>query len=134
MSDLSKQTLLSLRDFIGDALSDPEVTPQEIAKAIIDELTELTDYHANAHSKAKETLALFSKTDDISDAWTYFVKDTVGDDWTWEDDTITSAELEHPFKLSSDYLNINAADTVDLNETKDVLDFKNYKNKKNKNK
>ena len=69
MSELSKQTLLSLRDFIGDALSDPDVTPQEIASAIVDELTELVDYHTASRSKAKEALSLFDRSDSVSDQW-----------------------------------------------------------------
>ena len=77
MSDLSKQTLLSLRDFIGDALSDPDVTPQEIATAIIDELTELVDYHTAARSKAKEALSLFDKSDSVSDQWKEVADDVI---------------------------------------------------------
>lgn len=129
MSDLSKNTLLSLRDFIGDALSDPEVTPQEIARAIIDELTELVDYHSEARSKAKETLSLLGNTDDLSDAWEYFVKDEAEE---------TSQDLltygEYGFALNSDYLT-QAAQPVENpwdNVGKDVVDFGDYSNKKGK--
>ena len=102
MSDLSRNTLMSLRDFIGDALSDPDVTPQEIAQAILDELTDLVEYHSQARSKAKETLSLFSRNDDVSDAWEYFVKDDAVES---AQDEITFGE--YGFKLNSNYLNDN---------------------------
>jgi hypothetical protein len=136
MSELSKQTLLSLRDFIGDALSDPEVTPREIAQAIIDELTELVEYHATAHSKAKEALSLLDRNDDVSDAWDYFVKDEAVE--TAQDNLLFG---DYNFNLSSDYLNdIQAAQPVDIDNmwgssSKDTIDFTNYlKDKKNRNK
>ena len=135
MTKLSKETLLSLRDYIGDALSDPDVTPQEIAQAILDELNDLVEYHSAAHSKAKETLSLFSKTDDISDAWEYFVKD---DAIETAQDLLTYGE--YGFALNSDYLD-QAAQPVDWNDSKDIVDFgdyignkKNKKNRKNKDK
>jgi hypothetical protein len=135
MSELSKQTLLSLRDFIGDALSDPDVTAREIAQAIIDELTELVEYHSTAHSKAKEALSLLDRNDDVSDAWDYFVKDDAVES---SQDLITFGDYEnnYNFKLSSDYLT-QAGQPVDTDNlwgsvSKDTVDFTNYMNRKNR--
>ncbi len=131
MSDLSKNTLMSLRDFIGDALSDPDVTPQEIARAILDELTDLVEYHSEARSKAKETLSLFSKTDDISDAWDYFVKDEAVER---VQDELTFGGYD--FNLNSDYIKFdNQKDDFTFlggAPSNDTINFTNYVNKKNK--
>jgi len=111
MSDISKQTLLSLRDFIGDALSDPDVTPQEIAQAIIDELTELVEYHSTAHSKAKETLSLFDRGDDITDRWR----------------EVSKPRYDNPYL---DWLNANNGDHFLGGMSDDTISFDYYSNKK----
>ena len=108
MSELSKQTLLSLRDFIGDALSDPDVTPQEISRAIIDELTELVDYHTASRSKAKEALSLFDRSND-----------------RWRE--VSKPQYENPYL---DWLNANQTDHILRGLDDDNISFDYYSNKK----
>lgn len=59
----SEYTLQSIKDFIGDALSNEEITPQELVDAIRGELQELGDYHRVAGAKAQKALNLFESVD-----------------------------------------------------------------------
>lgn len=135
MTKISKQTLLSLRDFISDALSDPDISPDDIATAIRDELTDLIDYHRTAQIQAEKTLDLLSldkETKEFNDdfnAWLkepYFQDEKINrdfDNW-FKDDVIEKIQDDltygnYEFKLNSDYMN-------------GPIDFNKFKNKKNK--
>jgi len=122
MSELSKQTLESLKDFIGDALADPEITPTEIAMAIRDSLTDLIEYHQVARAQAEKTLSLLDGQTESSSSFNDFV--FLGG--ASSSDTIS-------FDLNSEYLN-QAAQPVDYenlgNWGKDVIDFNDLTDKK----
>ena len=121
MSEISKDTLRSLRDFIGDALSDPEITPSEIASAIRDELNDLIEYHQVARAQAEKTLSLLDGQTESSSSFNDFV--FLGGESS--NDTIS-------FELNSDYLN-QAAQPIDYDNFswgKDVIDFGEIVDKK----
>jgi hypothetical protein len=105
MSKISKQTLMSLRDFISDALSDPEITPIEIATAIRDELRELIEYHRLSMAQAEQTLDLLSN-DTAEEGNVYdFARWRKLDLLEETQDNITFGD--YGFKLNSDYLKGN---------------------------
>ena len=64
----SDYTLQSIKDFIGDALSNEQITPQQIVDAIRGELEELSDYHRVAGAKAQQALNLFDSSVDFGRA------------------------------------------------------------------
>lgn len=86
----SEYTLQSIKDFIGDALSNEEITPQELVDAIRGELQELGDYHRVAGAKAQKALNLFESVDfsrapgltpgDWKDPWTQYKFPSSGND------------------------------------------------------
>jgi len=116
MSEISKDTLRSLRDFIGDALADPEITPSEIAAAIRDELNDLIEYHQVARAQAEKTLSLLDGQTESSSDFANFAG-------LGSDDKIK-------FDLNSPYLN-NQKDTIDFSSWgEDVIDFTDITNKK----
>ena len=124
----TRQVLESLRDFIGDALSDDDITPQNIVEAIKDEITELLNYHQVAAGKAQKVLNLLGidedkEAEELSNEWNRFRK---MDSYEDAQDIITFGSNQSDyFKLDSDFLNR-------LNDTKwndDTIDFTDYKNK-----
>lgn len=126
--EYTRQILESLRDFIGDALSDDDLSPQNIVEAIRDELTDLLNYHQVAAGKAQKVLNLLGVDEDkaaeqLSNEWNRFRK---MDSYEDAQDIITfGSDQTDYFKLDSDFLN-------KLNDTKwndDTIDFKDYKNK-----
>ena len=126
MREPDHRVLESLRDFIGDALSEPDINPTDIVHAIRDELSSLLDYHRVSADKAETTLSLFSahqpdpSVDALIDDWTKFAVDHEVES---AQDNITFGDYNN-FKLSSDYLNPYSSD--------DVIDFDIFKNNKNK--
>ena len=109
MSEISKDTLRALRDFIGDALADPGITPSEIAAAIRDELNELIQYHQVARAQAEKTLSLLDGKSESSSSFNDFV--FLGG--APSNDTIS-------FDLNSDYLSSGwGNDVIDFNDLKD---------------
>ena len=119
MNELSRATLQSLRDFIGDALSNPDITPSEIATAIRDELNELIEYHSVAKAQAEKTLSLLGEQASPLSDFVFLGGES-------SNDTVS-------FELNSDYLN-QAAQPVDFDNIagwgKDVIDFTNLTDKK----
>ena len=123
MSDISKHTLQSLRDFIGDALADPDITPTEIAVAIRDELKELIEYHSVSKLQAEKTLSLLDNNN-VDLSFTKFVTDDTYENFQ---DGLTfggyTDNVKGDFKLDSPYINNNPQ------WGDDIIDFGNYKNK-----
>ena len=102
MSKISKATLMSLRDFISDALSDPEITPYEIATAIRDELKDLIVYHRMAMAQAEQTLNLLNDRNAKQDDRYNFARFRNVDTIEKIQDDLTFGKYD--FKLGSDYL------------------------------
>ena len=71
MTTPSERLLLSLRDFIGDALSETDISAQDIVTAIRDELTELQDYHRIQNGKIEQLLDMIEETDDLPEFHNY---------------------------------------------------------------
>ena len=131
------RVLESLRDFIGDALSEPDINPTDIVHAIRDELSSLLDYHKVSAEKAENTLKLFAapevdpSLDSLIDDWTKFAVDHETES---AQDIITFGEYEdnYKFKLDSEFLN-KAAEPYDWKYgSDDVIDFDIFKKNKNK--
>ena len=77
MTTPSERLLLSLRDFIGDALSEPDITPLDIIEAIRDELKELQDYHKVQNGKIQKLLGMIQVEDDIPNFQSYLTANTI---------------------------------------------------------
>tara|TARA_R110002050_G_scaffold157264_3_gene285763 strand:- start:2899 stop:3306 length:408 start_codon:yes stop_codon:yes gene_type:complete len=58
MTEGTDYTLQQLQDFIGDALSDENITPSQLVEAIETEIRDLLDYHQVAAGKARKVLDL----------------------------------------------------------------------------
>lgn len=101
----NQEILASLRDFIGDALAEQDITPSDILEAIQDELKELIDYHKIQGGKASKLLGMVQTPEDVvsfSDRFREIIsKDQVEDD----QDHITFGGYD--FNLSSDYITDN---------------------------
>ena len=67
----AQRLLLSLRDFIGDALAEPDITPSDIVEAIRDELLELQDYHKIQSGKIDQLLNLIRTSVGLSNFNSY---------------------------------------------------------------
>jgi hypothetical protein len=67
MKTPSDDILLSFRDFIGDALSDPDITATDIIDAIRDELLELQDFHKIQGAKVSNLLNSLNAPEDVQD-------------------------------------------------------------------
>ena len=74
MTTPAQRLLLSLRDFIGDALAEPDITPADIIGAIRDELNELQDYHKIQGGKIDKMLAMLNEPEDVIDFSNYLSK------------------------------------------------------------
>lgn len=103
MFENNRAVLSSLRDFIGDALSESDISPSDIIDAIQDELRELIDYHKIQGAKAQKVLDMIKTPDDVitfSDRFHEIInnKDVVDD----VQDSITFGNYD--FSLGSDYL------------------------------
>lgn len=95
---------MSLRDFISDALSDPDITPIEIATAIRDELRELVEYHRISMAQAEQALDLLSNdTSDEVNVYDFARWKKLGLTEDIQDD-ITFGDYGFKFKLNSTYL------------------------------
>ena len=126
MREPDHRVLESLRDFIGDALSEPDINPTDIVHAIRDELSSLLDYHRVSADKAETTLSLFSahqpdpSVDALIDDWTKFAVDHEVES---AQDNITFGDYDKSFNLNSPYLG---------SYSDDVIDFDIFKKNKNK--
>lgn len=58
MTEGTDYTLQQLQDYIGDALSDENITPSQLVEAIETEIRDLLDYHQVAAGKARKVLDL----------------------------------------------------------------------------
>lgn len=77
MKTPSDDLLLSLRDFIGDALSDPEISATDIIDAIRDELLELQDFHKIQGAKVSNLLNLLNAPEDVQDFADYLSNEKI---------------------------------------------------------
>ena len=117
MREPDHRVLESLRDFIGDALSEPDINPTDIVHAIRDELSSLLDYHKVSAEKAENTLKLFAapevdpSVDALIDDWTKFAVDHETES---AQDNITFGNYDKSFNLNSPYLSSYADDVIDF--------------------
>lgn len=137
----NKEILASLRDFIGDALSQPEISPTDILEAIQDELKELIDYHKIQGAKGQKLLDMLQTPEDVLDFSKRFQRKVAEDKVEDEIDKLTFGGYD--FNLSSDYLYPPAASDVPYifgGEGTDTISFnldagkkknKHRKNRKN---
>ena len=61
MSEGTDYTLQQLRDFIGDALTDENITPSQLVEAIETEIRDLLDYHQVSAARAQKVLNLLKQ-------------------------------------------------------------------------
>ena len=73
----SERLLLSLRDFIGDALAEPDISPSDIIDSIRDELKELQDYHKVQGGKIEKLLGMLQVPDDVIDFSNYLSNEKI---------------------------------------------------------
>jgi len=136
------RVLESLRDFIGDALSEPDINPTDIVHAIRDELSSLLDYHRVSADKAEKTLSLFSEAesdpslDSLIDDWTKFAVDHETES---AQDRLTFGDYDYcddsSFKLDSSYLKpyVSGDDILRWKgNDDDVIDFDVFKKNRDK--
>lgn len=141
MTEGTDYTLQQLRDYIGDALGDDNITPSQLVEAIETEIRDLLDYHQVAAGKARKVLDMLGngtssdnvfdferfravETDDtpysglgvnIPDAFDLFAGG--GDDVIKFDD-VYRARAAHEF-------NFNVDDTISFDDpTKNKYNFK----------
>ena len=125
------RVLESLRDFIGDALSEPDINPTDIVHAIRDELSSLLDYHRVSADKAEKTLSLFSVSasdpslDSLIDDWTKFASDLETEN---AQDRLTFGDYDFYDTKSSDF----RLNSPYLGGDDDVIDFDVFKRNNNK--
>ena len=111
------RVLESLRDFIGDALSEPDINPTDIVHAIRDELSSLLEYHKVSAEKAENTLKLFAapevdpSLDSLIDDWTKFAVDHEVES---AQDNITFGDYDKSFNLNSPFLGSYSDDVIDF--------------------
>lgn len=98
----NKEILASLRDFIGDALAESDITPSDILEAIRDELKDLVDYHKIQGAKGQKLLDLLQTPDDVLDFSKRFQKQIAMDEVEDIEDNLTFGGYD--FNLSSDYI------------------------------
>ena len=73
----SERLLLSLRDFIADALAEPDISPTDIVDAIRDELKELQDYHKVQGGKIEKLLGMLNSSSPLSDFSEYLSNEKI---------------------------------------------------------
>ena len=122
MKTTDHRILESLRDFIGDALSEPDINPTDIVHAIRDELSSLLEYHKVSADKAETTLKLFGapevdpSLDSLINDWTKFAVDheteKAQDQITFGD--YDFCDTKDTFKLNSPYLSSYSDDVIDF--------------------
>jgi hypothetical protein len=60
-TDYTDYTLQQLRDYIGDALGNENITPSQLVEAIETEIRDLLDYHQVSAGKAQKVLGLLKQ-------------------------------------------------------------------------
>ena len=125
-NNFDEYILGNLKDWLGDALCDDEISPEDIGKTIRGEIEELVTYHRDAMLKAERLLTLLqgdtseSLSDlGFSDYMSLSAVEHLEDQNSY--DTINTWN----FDLSSSYLD-------DVIKFTDNIDFDSFDNNKNK--
>jgi len=118
MTTPAQRLLLSLRDFIGDALSEPDITPADIIEAIRDELKELQDYHKVQGVKINKMLAMLNEPEDVIDFNDYLTNN------------LDQFEIAEDLDRAINYYKGNSPDVIKFDEKNDNTNpWNNAKNR-----